>query len=945
MIRHFAGLGLHCVITLAVFVLGATRAPADVSTWNNGDGGNWSVSGNWVGGTPPVPGPTTGLVFGSPDVAAKSYTATNDIGSAAFDLNALTFNGNAGTLVTLKGLDNTANALNFTGDAPAITMGAGDATVAMATLINATMAISGGGGTLTFSNSLTSPANGVTLAKSFTGSLVLAGGGDLPILSVRAGTASATGGTLRLTAPTAPAGTDANGVSGLQLGAASGQTASFTASNGAIVNVLENVYIGDAAGSTGTVTVTGIGTVLSNTGGDSGRMGVGNFGNGTLNITDGGAVHAQRLFSSRQVGSTSTILVDGAGSTLHVTTQAAFGSNGPGTVTVQNGGSIVADLTFNLGNNAPGNGLVTVTGEGSSLTAFNPGIGATGQGTLTVKDGATATLTAHDPPGGNNFGLSIGVGANTTGTVNVQTNATVTVNGDATTDNEGQLVVAEGANSTGTLNIQSGGKLNLVGTLFAGTATNAKGTVNVTGSGSLLEATNLLIGGGAAPAGRGDLNVSAGANVTAENVTFAQDAQSSSTSVVDGATLGITDQLVIGQEGNASVTVRNGGSMTAGGNAFVGIAPGVTGAITVTGNGSSFTVGSQLQLGGAGDQPGGTAPLTVSAGGTASSGGFLVLFGGGSVNIDGGTVNAGSVVDGVDGTSAGTVGIGAGGVLNIVGTFDGAFSGVISGSGGITKSGDKFQILSGNNTYQGGTTVNAGSLGVAHAHALGTGGLTINGTGDVVFDSAANLGSAVRLASLTMAGGATPTGTFDVDDNKMIVAGGDVAAITALVKSGYNGGTWDGKGILSSSAATNTSAALGIARAEDIGLAGGTFGNVPVAAGDVLVAYTLAGDANLDSKVDFEDLVRLAQNYNTSGKFWSQGDFNYDGNVAFEDLVKLAQNYNTSLPAGAIPGAPMGFEADWAEAMAMAPEPGGLLMAVGVISVLFPSRGRRRKRR
>jgi len=61
------------------------------------------------------------------------------------------------------------------------------------------------------------------------------------------------------------------------------------------------------------------------------------------------------------------------------------------------------------------------------------------------------------------------------------------------------------------------------------------------------------------------------------------------------------------------------------------------------------------------------------------------------------------------------------------------------------------------------------------------------------------------------------------------------------------------------------------------------------------------GDANDDLKVDFNDLVAVAQNYNTAGgKTWAQGDFTGDGKVDFNDLVILAQNYNTTrAPAGA----------------------------------------------
>ncbi|HEY7116208.1 MAG TPA: ELWxxDGT repeat protein [Tepidisphaeraceae bacterium] len=62
--------------------------------------------------------------------------------------------------------------------------------------------------------------------------------------------------------------------------------------------------------------------------------------------------------------------------------------------------------------------------------------------------------------------------------------------------------------------------------------------------------------------------------------------------------------------------------------------------------------------------------------------------------------------------------------------------------------------------------------------------------------------------------------------------------------------------------------------------------------------FVLNGDANRDRAVDFNDLVILAQHYNSTGnKLWSDGDFTGDGNVDFDDLVILAQRYNTTLPA------------------------------------------------
>lgn len=61
--------------------------------------------------------------------------------------------------------------------------------------------------------------------------------------------------------------------------------------------------------------------------------------------------------------------------------------------------------------------------------------------------------------------------------------------------------------------------------------------------------------------------------------------------------------------------------------------------------------------------------------------------------------------------------------------------------------------------------------------------------------------------------------------------------------------------------------------------------------------FSLAGDANRDRKVDFSDLLILAQNYGGAGKQLGSGNVDYstDGKVDFNDLLLLAQNYGKSL--------------------------------------------------
>jgi type VI protein secretion system component Hcp len=70
--------------------------------------------------------------------------------------------------------------------------------------------------------------------------------------------------------------------------------------------------------------------------------------------------------------------------------------------------------------------------------------------------------------------------------------------------------------------------------------------------------------------------------------------------------------------------------------------------------------------------------------------------------------------------------------------------------------------------------------------------------------------------------------------------------------------------------------------------------------------HVLAGDANRDKRVNFDDLLILASNYNSTGRTFSQGNFNYDasGNVNFDDLLILASRYNVALPGVVAPPPP-----------------------------------------
>jgi hypothetical protein len=183
-----------------------------------------------------------------------------------------------------------------------------------------------------------------------------------------------------------------------------------------------------------------------------------------------------------------------------------------------------------------------------------------------------------------------------------------------------------------------------------------------------------------------------------------------------------------------------------------------------------------------------------------------------------------------------------------------------------------------------------------------------------------------------------PAGQLDLTNTRLELSGFPLEVLLPYIESGYDGGTWMGRGLVSSNGRTDRTVGLGYGPLDGQPRGGPVGGGVP---GDAwVVRLTKFGDADLNGLVAFPDLVALAQNYNTidGSAFWFRGDFNYDGNVTFTDLVMLAQNYGSSF-AAPIPGAPAEFYSDWAAAVASVPEPAGGVVVLGLLARL-----RRRRR-
>ena len=102
----------------------------------------------------------------------------------------------------------------------------------------------------------------------------------------------------------------------------------------------------------------------------------------------------------------------------------------------------------------------------------------------------------------------------------------------------------------------------------------------------------------------------------------------------------------------------------------------------------------------------------------------------------------------------------------------------------------------------------------------------------------------------------------------------------------------------------------------------------------------IPGDANVDGKVDFSDLVALARNYGQSNATWAQGDFDADGKVDFADLVLLARNYGATADGSQFAVQDTGFRAGLERSSGQVPEPTSAVVAGAGAATLLCKRRR-----
>ncbi|MGY4427217.1 outer membrane autotransporter protein [Bradyrhizobium sp. JR6.1] len=523
-----------------------------------------------------------------------------------------------------------------------------------------------------------------------------------------------------------------------------GQNASgqLTISGGGTMNSV-NGFVGNNAGSNGTVTVDGFGSVWFSVG-----VNVGVAGTGTLTIQNSGTVTGSNGLIGSLPGSSGTVTVTGPVSSWSMSDDLYVGANGTGALTIKAGGA-VDDLNGRIGFVPGSSGSVTVTGPGSSWTnAAELYVGTAGTGTLTIADGGVVRNgSGSNAYVGYIFGSSGGV----------------TVDGAGSS-----LVVGKDLNvgytGRGALNVQNGGAVSNVST-FIGSNVGSNGSVTVNGAGSSLSSAAFIYVG---YSGTGTLDIQNGGTVTtAPGVTrsiagIGYDPGSNGTVTIDGAGSSWTHGgfLDVGVSGTGTLTIQNGATASMLGS-DVGFAVGSNGAVTVTGSGSSWTMSDDLYVG-----ANGTGALTIKAGGavddlngrigfTPSSSGSVTVTGSGSS-----WTNAAELYVGTAGT--GTLTIADGGVVRN-GSGSNAYVGYFVGSsGGVTVDGAGSSLVVGKDLKVGYT--GRGALNVQNGGAVSNVstfiGSNVGSNGSVTVNGA---GSSLSSAAFIYVG-YSGTGTLDIQN-------------------------------------------------------------------------------------------------------------------------------------------------------------------------------------
>ncbi len=521
---------------------------------------------------------------------------------------------------------------------------------------------------------------------------------------------------------------------------------------------------------------------------------------------------------------------------------------GSGTLTITNYGTVIGTSASGAAISATGVGSFTINNYGAITSAA--GSGTTGS----VASGGTAFI--------NDYGTITSAASQTVGGSTGHT-ATLTVSGatahfDVTGTSSGMIV---GNAGVGYMYVE-GGSIFTSSFLTIAAGVGGQGTVTLEGSGtSVIATTNGILVGNY---GNASLTVESGASVTGF-MNIAQQTGSTGTVTIEGlgtsftATTGTYQDILDGNSGAASLFVEDLAVVTLGAGVTVGnnYESGITDSIDV--NNATLNVGTYLVIGNSGSGTG-----TIENGAAVSVGsGLSIGYNAGSTGEV--TVSAASVTVSNNGIGIGNYGTASLTIednaivtttsVNIANSFEsGVVDTLVVDDATLNISG-YFTVGTGGDasaTIRDGATVSAGSVGLAN-NAGSTGTLTVTGTGTEVTAPSLNFGAG--SGTLTIASGATFDVTGSVTGNGTITieSGGTFeapSAITQTLDFSGTGGTLDLVGIQAKSAVVSGST-LTVTETNNSTL---TYTVAGALAGN---AFTVAGDGHGGSDLTLEPIGYL----------------------------------------------------------------------------------------